>query len=77
MRRLKSKIDALDETIDDYKPNLISLIETHLAKEEQISMPGYEIYRKDGTKNSKEILKTERNSIKTISVEVGRYDGVG
>ena len=67
MRRLKSKIDALDETIDDYKPNLISLIETHL----------YEIYRKDGTKNSKEILKTERNSIKTISVEVGRYDGVG
>ena len=53
MRGLKSKTDALDETIDDYEPSLICLVETHLAKEEQIEIPWYRIYRNDGTKISK------------------------
>ena len=70
VRGLKSKIDALDEVIDDYKPNLICLIETHLTKGEQIGIPLYRIYRNDATKNSKGILIAVRNSIKTISVEV-------
>ena len=63
---MKSKIDALDEVIDDYKPNLMCLVEIQLAKEEQIRIPGYRIYRNDGTKNSKGILIAVRNSIKTI-----------
>ena len=76
VRGLKSKIDPLDEATNDYKPNLICLVETHLAKEEQIGIPGYRIYRNDGTKNSKGILIAVRNSIKTISAEVIRYDEV-
>ena len=32
VRGLKSKINALDEVIDEYKPNLICLVETHLTK---------------------------------------------
>ena len=76
-RGLKPKTDALDEVIDDYKPNLICLVETHLAKEEQIGIPGYRIYRNDGTKNSKGILIAVRNNIKNMSVEVSRYDEVG
>ena len=76
MRGLKSKIDALDEVIDCYKPNLICLVESHLAKEEQIGIPGYRVYRNDGTKNSKGILIAVRNSMKTISVEVSRYNKV-
>ena len=74
---LKSKIDVFDEEIDDYKPNLICLVETHLVKEEQIGIPGYRIYRNYDPKNSKEILIAVRKSIKTISVEVSRYDEVG
>ena len=77
MRGLNSKIDKLDEAIDDYKPNFICLVETHLAKEEKIGIPEYRIYRNDGTKNRKGILISVRNSIKTISVEVSRYDEVG
>ena len=80
VRGLKSKIDALDETIDDYKTNLICLAETHLAKEEQIGISGYRIYRNnrnEDTKNSKGILITVRNRIKTILGEVSRYDEVG
>ena len=52
------------------------LRETHLTKEEQIGIPGYRIYRNDDTKNSKGILKTVRNIIKTILVEVSRYHKV-
>ena len=32
-RGLKSKIVSLAETIDDYEPTLICLVETHLSKE--------------------------------------------
>ena len=77
VRWLKSKIDSTDEAIDDYKPNLICLVETRLAKAEQIGIPEYRIYRNDGMKNSKGILIAVRNSIKFISVEVSRYDEVG
>ena len=67
VRGIKAKIDALDEVNDDYKPNLICLVEIQLSKEEQIRIPGYRIiYRNDGTKNSKGILIAVRNSIKTI-----------
>ena len=74
VRGMKSKIDASNEAIDDYKPSLIYLVETHLAKEEQTEIPGYKICRNDDTKNSKGILVAVRNSIKTISIEVSRYD---
>ena len=38
VKGLKSKICALDETIDDYDPSLILLVETHLAKEEPVEI---------------------------------------
>ena len=52
---------------------------THLKKEEQMEVPGYRIYRKDGTKDNKGILVAVRNNIniKTISVDVSGYDEVG
>ena len=40
---LKSKTDALVKAIDDHKPNIICSVETQLAKEEQIEIPGYGI----------------------------------
>ena len=77
MRGLKSKIDALDEAIDDYKPNIICLVKTDLTKEEQIKVPRYRIYKNNCKKSTKEISVAVRNNIKTISVEVSRYDEVG
>ena len=70
MRELKSKIDALDEVIDDYKPSLIWLVEKNLAKEQKISIPGYRIYRNDGMKNSKGMSAAVRSSVKIVSLEV-------
>ena len=77
MRKLKSKINALDEAIDDFKPNLICLGETELAKEEQNGIPGDRIYRNVGIKNNKRVLIALRYSIKTISADVNRYDELG
>ena len=77
VKGLNSKIDKLEEAIDDYKPDLICLLETHLAKEDQIGILGYRIYRNYGTKNRKGILIPVRNSIKTMAVEISRHDEVG
>ena len=77
VRGLKSKIDSLAETIDDYEPTLICLVETHLLKEEQIQIPGYKIFRNDGTNNSRGILIALKEKLKTIVVEVNREEEIG
>ena len=43
VKGLKSK------TIDNYESTLICLVETHLTKEEQTQIPGYNFFRNDGT----------------------------
>ena len=40
VRGLKSKVDSIMETISDYQPILICLVETNLKKEEEIKIPG-------------------------------------
>ena len=67
MRGLKSKADALDETLDGYESSFICLVEIHITKEEKIETPGYRIYTNDSTKSRKWIAIAVRNSIKSIS----------
>ena len=51
IRGLKSKVDSLMETISDYQPMLICLLQTHLQKEE-IRIPGYsQIFCNDRSEN--------------------------
>ena len=48
IRGIKSKVDSLTETLDDTNPTIICLIETHMLKEEEITIPGYEtVFRED------------------------------
>ena len=75
--RLKSKIDSLAETIDNYEPTLICLVKTHLKKEEKIQIPGYKFFRNDSTTNSRGILIAIKGKLKTIVVEVDREDEIG
>ena len=77
VRGLKSKIDFLAKTIDDYKPTLICLVETQLSKEKQIQIPGWKIFRNDGTNNSRGILIAINEKLKTIVVEVNREEEIG
>ena len=46
IRGLKSKVDSVQELVDDCQLNLLCLVETHMQEEEEITIPGYEtIYR--------------------------------
>ena len=58
VRDLKSKTDSLAETIAEYEPTLIRLVETHLIKEVQIQILVYKIFRNYGKTNSRIILIT-------------------
>ena len=54
VRGLKSKLDSLQEMLDDYQPSLICILETHMQKEEGIQIPGYSlVYRNDRSANSR------------------------
>ena len=39
VRALKSKLDSLQEMIDDYQPALVCIVETNMQKEEQSCLP--------------------------------------
>ena len=54
----------------------MTMMTIHLEKEEQIQTPRYTIYKNDSTKSRKGVVVAVRNSIKTISVEISRYDEV-
>ena len=45
-------------------------------EEKQIEAPGYAIYKNDSIKSRKGVVVAVGNSIRTISVEISRYDEV-
>ena len=65
------------ETISDYQPILICLVETHLQKEEEIRTPGYsQIFRNDISGNNGGIMLVKEN-IKTVTLEVTQEKQIG
>ena len=53
IRGLKSKVDSVQELVDDCTPNFLCLGGTHTQEEEEITILGYEtIYQNDKTSNS-------------------------
>ena len=78
IRGLKSKVDSIMETISDYQPILICLVETHLQKEEEIRIPGYsQIFRNDRSGNSGGIMLAVKENIKTVTLEVTQEKEIG
>ena len=78
IRGLKSKVDSVQELVDDCQPNLLCLVETHMQEEEKITIPGYEtIYRNDKTSNSGGILIAVKDTLKTITMQVKQETEVG
>ena len=66
------------ETISDYQPILICLVETHLQKEEEIRIPGYsQIFRNDRSGNSGGIMLAVKENIKTVTLEVTQEKEIG
>ena len=71
IRGIKSKVDSLTETVDYTNPTIICLVETHMVKEVEITIPGYEtVFREDRTNNSGGIMIAVKGNIKTISMQI-------
>ena len=51
------------------------LNETHL-QEEEITIPGYTVFRKDRSSNSGGIMIALKDIMKNIAIEVARMDGI-
>ena len=78
VRGLKSKLDSLQEMIDDYQPALVCIVETHMQKEKEIQMPSYSlVYRNDRSENCGGILIVFRDNIKNIDLESTQENKVG
>ena len=70
--------DLLNEPVDDTNPTIRCINETHLIKEEEIAIPGYEtVFREDGTNNSGGIMIAVKDNIKTISMQTQHKKGIG
>ena len=75
---LKSKVNSLADIIAEKYPSVICLVETHLAKEDTISIEGYDlIFRNDSTSDSGGILIACENRLRSITVQVDEYSEVG
>ena len=71
IRGLKSKVDSVQELVDDCQPNLLCLVEIHMQEKQEIKITGYEtIYRNDKTSNSGGLLIAVKDTLKTITMQV-------
>ena len=70
IRGLKSKVDSIMETISDYQPILICLVETH--KE------GYgQMFHNDKSGNRGGIMLAVKENIQTVTLEVAQEKEIG
>ena len=66
------------ETISEYQPLRMCLVETHLQKEEEIRISGYsKIFRNDRSGNSGGIMLTVKENIRTVTLEVAQEKEIG
>ena len=78
IRGMKSKVNSLTELVEDQKPRTVCLVDTHLEKEEEVAIPGYEtIYRNDKTTNIGGILVAVKDNIKTVTMQTHKQEQVG
>ena len=78
VRGLKSKVDSIIETISDYQPILICLVETHLQNKEEIRMSGHsQIFRNDRSGNSGGIMLAVKKNLSTITLKVTQEKKIG
>lgn len=79
VRGLKSKKNSLDNMLEEQKPTIIALVETHLHPEEDMNLEGYTIIRNDRSEKGGGILIAYKENIKNIVTElemsIEHYEG--
>ena len=70
IRGIKSKIESLQEIVEEKKPDIIALVETHLEKEEQLKIEGYHIIRKDRNSEGGGVMLAMKERYRDAYVEM-------
>ena len=70
IRGIKSKIESLQEIVEEKKPDIIALVETHLEKEEQLKIEGYHIIRKDRNSEGEGVMLAMKERYRDAYVEM-------
>ena len=79
IRGIKSKIETLNEIIEQKKPTVICITETHLKEGDKVEFEGYsKPYRNDrnGNKSKGGVLIAEKQKLENITIEVDRVNDV-
>eukprot|EP00794_Sanderia_malayensis_P006438 gene6438-7168_t len=66
---IKSKIDSIQEIIEEEKPDIVGLVETHLEEHENIHFEDYIIIRRDRGSRGGGILIAIREKFKNLCIE--------
>ena len=77
IRGLKSKMDSLLERIEEGKPTVVCITETHLLKSDNLEIEGYKIYRNDRDNFGGGIMIAVSESIKNVCTIVEKENIVG
>ena len=72
IRGIKSKLKSLKEIIEDEKPAVICITETHLGKEETIKIQDYKLFRNDRNTEGGGVLIGVHKKLKNVVLEASR-----
>ena len=70
IRDIKCKILSFEEIIRTTRPTVIAITETHMYKDYELKIEGYEIYRNDRNEDGGGVMLAVKTELKFISVEV-------
>lgn len=76
IRGMKSKLESLSQILEELKPDVVGLVETHLSGEDRINIDGYEVVRKDRKRDGGGILIAVKSKYKNVMLEVINKDDV-
>lgn len=74
IRGIKSKVESLKEIIEEKKPDLIAIVETHLEKGEKMEIEGYHIIRKDRNSEGGGVMMAMKERHKNTYTEIENED---
>lgn len=69
-RGLKSKLDSMEEIIDELKPDIIGIVESHLDSKDIITIEGYHIVRNDRNSEGGGVMIAVKEKYKHVTMEV-------
>ena len=72
IRGIKSKKKSLKAIVEQYKPDVIGIVETHLGEKEKFELEGYEMWRNDRNEEGGGVAVAVKNKYQHLVIEIAR-----